>query len=119
MTNGHSFTTEIPSGLDQLLRNLFPGEPNHGNDFIFQRATTGTDVETAHTAVNSQEAATVSDQGTFLSNLLHQIMPVVSQHINGGADGSSSVSSSIMTFLCDFYSGLYYYESDVLYMYVG
>ncbi|GJV27462.1 hypothetical protein Tco_1383910 [Tanacetum coccineum] len=49
---------EIPSGLDQLLRNLFPGEPNHGNDFIFQR-TTGTNVETAHSAVNSQEAATV------------------------------------------------------------
>nr|GEX31034.1 hypothetical protein [Tanacetum cinerariifolium] len=40
---------EIPSGLDQLLRNLFP-------------------------AVNSQEAATISDQDTLLSNLLHQIM---------------------------------------------
>ncbi|GJR53323.1 large proline-rich protein bag6-A isoform X1 [Tanacetum coccineum] len=94
MAHGHSFTTEIPSGLDQLLRNLFPGEPNHGNDFIFHRPTTGTNAETAQTAVNSQEAATVSDQGTFLSNLLHQIMPVVSQHINGGADGSSSVEEN-------------------------
>nr|GFA84182.1 mechanosensitive ion channel protein 2, chloroplastic-like isoform X1 [Tanacetum cinerariifolium] len=26
---------EIPSSLDQLLRNLFPGEPNHCYDFIF------------------------------------------------------------------------------------
>nr|GEU63465.1 3-ketoacyl-CoA thiolase 2, peroxisomal [Tanacetum cinerariifolium] len=69
MTHGHSFTTEIPSRLDQLLRNLFP-------------------------AVNSQEAATVSDQDTLLSNLLHQIMSVVSQHISGGADGSSSVEEN-------------------------
>nr|GEV12943.1 hypothetical protein [Tanacetum cinerariifolium] len=53
---------EIPSGLDQLLRNLFP--------------------------------ATVSDQDTLLSNLLHQIMYVVSQHISGGADGSSSVEEN-------------------------
>nr|GFD42458.1 hypothetical protein [Tanacetum cinerariifolium] len=50
------------------------GEPNHGNNFIFQR-TMSTNVETAHSAVNSQEAATISDQGTFLSNLLDQIMP--------------------------------------------
>lgn len=70
------------SGLDQLLRNLFPGESNHGNNVIFQ--TTGS--ETAQTA-NSQEATTVSDQGRFLSNLLHQIMPVVTQHINAGGDG--------------------------------
>nr|GEV93027.1 ferredoxin-dependent glutamate synthase, chloroplastic [Tanacetum cinerariifolium] len=69
MTHGHSFTREIPSELDQLLRNLFP-------------------------AVNSQEAATVSDQGTLLSNLMYQIMSVVSQHINGGADGSSSVEEN-------------------------
>ncbi|GJZ94234.1 hypothetical protein Tco_0666437, partial [Tanacetum coccineum] len=61
MAHGHSFTTEIPSGLDQLLRNLFPGEPNHGNDFIFHRPTTGTNAETAQTAVNSQEAATVEE----------------------------------------------------------
>nr|GEX89170.1 hypothetical protein [Tanacetum cinerariifolium] len=60
---------EIPSGLNQLLRKLFP-------------------------AVNSQEAATVSDQETLLSNLLHQIMSVVSQHISGGADGASSVEEN-------------------------
>nr|GEU30161.1 sodium transporter HKT1-like [Tanacetum cinerariifolium] len=42
--NKASEAPEIPKiliGLDQLLRNLFPGEPNHGNDFIFQRTTTG------------------------------------------------------------------------------
>nr|GEW16100.1 hypothetical protein [Tanacetum cinerariifolium] len=85
---------KIPIGLDQLLRNLFPGELNHGNEFIFQRTTTGTNVETSHSTVNSQEAATVSDQGTFLSNLLHLIMHVVSQYINGGADGSSSIEEN-------------------------
>ncbi|KAK9068360.1 hypothetical protein SSX86_012472 [Deinandra increscens subsp. villosa] len=81
---------EVPSGLDHLLRNLFPGGQNDDNGFIFQ----GTSVETAHTSVSSQETPGVSsqetpavtDEGTFLANLLHQIMPIVTQHVNGGAD---------------------------------
>ncbi|GJY81315.1 mechanosensitive ion channel protein 2, chloroplastic-like protein isoform X1 [Tanacetum coccineum] len=71
MAHGHSFTTEIPSGLDQLLRNLFPGEPNHGNDFIFQRTTdhawrtrieaplqAGVDLELADRGINGVAIAT-------------------------------------------------------------
>ncbi|KAJ0950118.1 putative Ubiquitin-like domain-containing protein [Helianthus annuus] len=81
--SGQTFSTEVPSGLDQLLRNLFPVPGVE--DFILQ----GTSVETAHTPVNSQETPAVSDEGTFLSNLLHQIMPVVTQHLNGGPDGEN------------------------------
>ncbi|KAI3722354.1 hypothetical protein L2E82_33390 [Cichorium intybus] len=62
-------------GLDQLLRNLFPDEQSH----VFQ----GTSTDSMSGNVESQTTQTaVSDEGTFLSNLLHQIMPVVSQHIN-------------------------------------
>ncbi|XP_071690773.1 ubiquitin-like domain-containing protein CIP73 [Rutidosis leptorrhynchoides] len=85
--NGEGLPTEVSNGLDQLLRGLFPGDPNHGTHFVVQGTGPGS-VETAPTTVNAQETPMVSDEGTFLSNLLHQIMPIVSQHINGGADGS-------------------------------
>nr|XP_043610763.1 ubiquitin-like domain-containing protein CIP73 isoform X2 [Erigeron canadensis] len=80
--------TEVPHGLHQLLRNFFPGESIEATDIIFE-GVSSEPVGTAQTAVNSQETSTVTDQGTFLANLLHQIMPVVSQHINGVNDGSS------------------------------
>lgn len=87
-----SFATEVPNGLGQLLRNLFPVEQNHGNDFIFQG--TGADSVSGNVETNPQEAPRVSDEGTFLANLLHQIMPIVSQHING-ADGSSEQGAAM------------------------
>ncbi|KVH99813.1 Ubiquitin, partial [Cynara cardunculus var. scolymus] len=77
---------EVPNGLGQLLRNLFPTEQNHGNDFIFQGM--GADSVSGNVETNPQEAPRVSDEGTFLANLLHQIMPIVSQHINGADDSS-------------------------------
>ncbi|XP_076900165.1 ubiquitin-like domain-containing protein CIP73 isoform X2 [Bidens hawaiensis] len=82
---------EIPSGLDQLLRNLFPVEQNHANNFIFQ----GTSVESAPAPVNSQETPAVTEEGTFLSNLLHQIMPIVTQHLNDGENGAAQSSSNV------------------------
>ncbi|KAI7747228.1 hypothetical protein M8C21_002020, partial [Ambrosia artemisiifolia] len=72
--SGQTFSTEIPSGLDQLLRNLFP------------------DVDTAPAPNFTQETPAVSDEGAFLSNLLHQIMPIVTQHLNGGADGENGAT---------------------------
>ncbi|XP_023761475.1 ubiquitin-like domain-containing protein CIP73 isoform X1 [Lactuca sativa] len=96
-------TTEVPSGLDQLLRNLFPGEHhNHGvgNSFIFQGQGQGEGganvVESVQTA--QEEAASAStvatDEGTFLSNLLHQIMPIVSQHLNNAMEDTAAQPSS-------------------------
>ncbi|KAJ0691416.1 putative Ubiquitin-like domain-containing protein [Helianthus annuus] len=116
-THGRTFSTEVPSGLGQLLRSLFTSGQNNDNGFIFQ----GTSVETAHTAVDSQETPAdssqetpavgshetpaASDEGTFLANLLHQIMPVVTQHINGGADvedGAAQPPSSVRRLFCSF-----------------
>ncbi|CAH1442286.1 unnamed protein product [Lactuca virosa] len=75
-------TTEVPSGLDQLLRNLFPGE--HHNQGQGQGQGGANVVQSVQTAQEEASASTVvSDEGTFLSNLLHQIMPIVSQHITG------------------------------------
>ncbi|XP_071719563.1 ubiquitin-like domain-containing protein CIP73 [Rutidosis leptorrhynchoides] len=80
----------MPPGLDQILGNLFRGEPNHGGShFVVQGPLGSGSVEPVRTNVNAEETSVVSDEGRFLSNLLNQIMPVVSQHINGGPNGSS------------------------------
>lgn len=46
-------------------------------------------VEAAHAGSSQEAAPRASDEGTFLSNLLHQIMPIVSQ--NATATNNSSV----------------------------
>ncbi|CAI9267782.1 unnamed protein product [Lactuca saligna] len=40
-------------------------------------------VESVQTAQEEAASTVATDEGTFLSNLLHQIMPIVSQHLNG------------------------------------
>ncbi|KAJ0736323.1 putative Ubiquitin-like domain-containing protein [Helianthus annuus] len=107
--NGENRPHLAPNRTAQQQPPEVPGT-THGRTF----STEGTSVETSHTAVNSQETPAVSsqetpavgshetpaasDEGTFLANLLHQIMPVVTQHINGGADvedGAAQPRSSV------------------------
>ncbi|KAF8407193.1 hypothetical protein HHK36_006320 [Tetracentron sinense] len=78
--NRQEYATQTPSRLDQLLRTIFPGEQIHVN---LQDMATDSFTEHAGTtrgAADAQEAAPrASDEGTFLSNLLSQIMPLISQ----------------------------------------
>ncbi|KAF8393100.1 hypothetical protein HHK36_021341 [Tetracentron sinense] len=79
--NGQEYAAQIPSSFDQLLRTMFPGEQIRVN---FQGVTTDSSTEHAGTtrgATDAQEEAPrVSDEGTFLSSLLRQIMPFISQN---------------------------------------
>lgn len=90
--NGQGRSAQIPSGLDQLLRSIFPGVDN-----IYYQ---GTDASSAvgsvgpgqGTTTTTQEAAPgVGDEGIFLSNLLRQIMPIISQNTESrsSSDGGS------------------------------
>jgi len=90
--NGQGRSAQIPSGLDQLLRSIFPGVDN-----IYYQ---GTDASSAvgsvgpgqGTTTTTQEAAPgVGDEGIFLSNLLRQIMPIISQNTESRSspDGGS------------------------------
>lgn len=82
------------SGLDQLLRTIFPVEQIHvGSDVNFQgTGTSSTGITgTTEAAANTEEIEPrVGDEGTFLSNLLHHIMPLISQN---SAMGSSDAAA--------------------------
>ncbi|ESR66962.1 hypothetical protein CICLE_v10007581mg [Citrus x clementina] len=79
---------QIRSGVLQLLRNLFPGGEIHvengglhgtASDSVPEHAATFRDRVVSSTGSSAAEAS-ATDEGIFLSNLLHQIMPFISQH---------------------------------------
>ncbi|XP_058203333.1 ubiquitin-like domain-containing protein CIP73 isoform X2 [Rhododendron vialii] len=83
--NGQGYSTQIPSGLDQLLRSIFPGVGN----ISFQRMDTSSaaghmgpsqGTTTTQEAAPGEAAPRAGDEGIFLSNLLRQIMPIISQN---------------------------------------
>ncbi|BBH08568.1 Ubiquitin-like superfamily protein [Prunus dulcis] len=88
--NNQESERQIPSGILQFIRNLFPGGEIHVEDGSAEGLTTGSVSDQARTSsgvVGAQEAEPrVTDEGLFLSNLLHQIMPFISQ-----ASGESQV----------------------------
>ncbi|KAK9269697.1 hypothetical protein L1049_001475 [Liquidambar formosana] len=93
--NNQESDTEIPSSVVQFLRTLFPGGEIHVDDASIQGAPTGSVTEhegTASGAVDAQEAG-VTDEGIFLSNLLCQIMPLISQ--NGESNDTHSEEANV------------------------
>ncbi|GMP94442.1 hypothetical protein CsSME_00043904 [Camellia sinensis var. sinensis] len=91
---GQGFSTQIHGGLDQLLRSIFPGEHIHVGDVNFHGM--GTSSAAVHTGT-TQSAATTQvaapregNEGLFLSNLLRQIMPIISESTTSGSSIPSS-----------------------------
>ncbi|KAJ6673325.1 LARGE PROLINE-RICH PROTEIN BAG6 [Salix viminalis] len=84
--NNQDSERHIPNNILQLLRTILPGDI-HVEDASSQGTTTSSVPETAGqstaTAVAEPRA---TDEGIFLSNLLREIMPLVSQ--SGGAEPS-------------------------------
>ncbi|XP_050364892.1 ubiquitin-like domain-containing protein CIP73 [Argentina anserina] len=74
---------QVPSGILNLLRALFPGGEIHVEDGSVQGVNSSTVSDQARTssgaAVTSEAEPRVSEEGFFLSNLLHQVMPIISQ----------------------------------------
>eukprot|EP00257_Ricinus_communis_P028041 XP_025015455.1 large proline-rich protein bag6 isoform X1 [Ricinus communis] len=69
--------SERQNSILQLLRNLLPGGEIHVEDAGLQgTATENAGASTAH----AESQSGVTDEGIFLSNLLREIMPVISQH---------------------------------------
>ena len=92
MQNGEGIT-QNHSELDQLLSTIFLGEHIHVDDANFQEMNadpTRGHGETTHNPPGIREATPRVDvDAIFLSNLLCQIMPIISQ---GTAIGSSTES---------------------------
>ncbi|CAK9134515.1 unnamed protein product [Ilex paraguariensis] len=100
ISNGQEFSAQGHSGFDQLLRTIFPGEQIHDGDISFQGMDTSSGsghVGTAQGAANTQEAAPrVGDEGTFFSNMLHHIMPMISQNVTIGSTISTAEGASVV-----------------------
>lgn len=88
-SNGES-DRQIPGSIMQFIRNLFPGGEIHVEDGNSEGTAAGSHPDQARTSggVQSEQEAEPrpSDEGIFFSNLLHQIMPVISQHAGSGSD---------------------------------
>ncbi|KAK1382897.1 Ubiquitin-like superfamily protein [Heracleum sosnowskyi] len=72
---------DIRGSLDQFFRTMLANEQIH--DISFQgmgTAPVNENVETAHASNSQASSSGAVDDGTFLSNLLRQIMPIVSQN---------------------------------------
>ncbi|XP_059658186.1 ubiquitin-like domain-containing protein CIP73 isoform X2 [Cornus florida] len=90
--NVEGFSTQFHSGLDQFLSTIFPGEHMdvgsnnfQGMDAVSARGVGGMTQD----AANTQEAASrLNDEGTFLSNVLRQIMPIISQSSATGSNNA-------------------------------
>uniref|UniRef100_A0A2N9FXD6 Ubiquitin-like domain-containing protein n=1 Tax=Fagus sylvatica TaxID=28930 RepID=A0A2N9FXD6_FAGSY len=74
---------QLPSSVMQFLRTLFPGGEIHVEEASSQETARGSVPEHAGTSngvTNAMEPEPrVSDEGIFLSNMLRQIIPLVSQ----------------------------------------
>ncbi|CAJ2634601.1 unnamed protein product [Trifolium pratense] len=83
--NNQESDRQIPSSVLQFLRTLFPGGEIHVEDSSLQGANVGSTSANAATSRSSPQvpdaAPPVSDEGLFLSNVLREIMPVISQRV--------------------------------------
>ncbi|CAI9775917.1 unnamed protein product [Fraxinus pennsylvanica] len=81
------FSAQIQSGLGELLRTIFPGEHIFGDSVSPPRAGATQDASTTPEA-----AETASREGIFLSNILHQIMPIIQENRAAAPTGGANSS---------------------------
>ncbi|KAL8503673.1 hypothetical protein ACS0TY_022410 [Phlomoides rotata] len=82
----HGMASQIREGLQQLLSSMFPGAQVVNDDGEVPRSgSVPSRTESAQDISSSQQSASaVSDEGVRLSNILRQIMPILSE--NAGAE---------------------------------
>lgn len=88
------FTAEIRGSLDQIFRTMLANDLIH--DISFQGTGTAPvngNGEAAHASNSQASSSGVGDDGTFLSNLLRQILPIVSQ--NTSETNNTSVEEDV------------------------
>lgn len=83
--NNQESERQIPSSVLQFLRALFPGGEIRVEDSSLQGTNVGSSSEHAATSRDAAQVPEaeprVSEEGLFLSNVLREIMPVISQQV--------------------------------------
>ncbi|KAL6221603.1 hypothetical protein ACLB2K_004999 [Fragaria x ananassa] len=81
--NNQESERQVPSGILNILRALFPGDEIRVEDGSVQGMNSSSVSDQARTpsgvAVAPEAEPRVTEEGLFLSNLLHQVMPLISQ----------------------------------------
>lgn len=89
--NNQDSNRQLPNSVTQLLRTLFPGGEIHVEEASSQgtvRDSVPEQAGTSNDVVNASETEPrVSNEGIFLSNLLRQIIPAISQQAQSESDG--------------------------------
>ncbi|XP_062078249.1 ubiquitin-like domain-containing protein CIP73 isoform X2 [Humulus lupulus] len=92
MQNNADSDRQIPSNVMQFIRNLFPGGEIHVEDGSSEGAAAGSYPDQARTSSGTQNEPEPeaeprpSEEGIFFSNLLRQIMPVISRQAGSESD---------------------------------
>jgi len=88
--NSQESDGHLPNSVMQFLRTLFPGGEIHVEEASSEgtgRGSVSEHVGTSGGVVNAPEAEPrASDEGIFLSNLLHQIIPLISEQAGAEPD---------------------------------
>ncbi|MBA0873918.1 hypothetical protein Goshw_009165, partial [Gossypium schwendimanii] len=101
--NNQDSERQIPSSILQFLRAFFPSGEFRVEESSLQGTAAGSVPVQAGTSRSGPAAEpSITDEGLFLSNLLHQIMPYISQHAGSqqstvpttGGNTSSQVENS-------------------------
>ncbi|KAL6512350.1 hypothetical protein OROHE_019977 [Orobanche hederae] len=98
--NGQGFSDHIRGGLEQLLSTIFPGEhalstrgsgsvPSHNTEAAAAAAR-----DTGGSSTQEPASAAVSDEGIILSNILRQIMPIISQSSTPSDEGGANLDET-------------------------
>lgn len=86
---------QIPRRVVQFLSSLFPGGEIHVDDVGIQGLAT--DPAPSGSVQAQDPAPQVSEEGAFLSSLLSQIMPIISQQ-NGTNSEEESMSTQVINY---------------------
>ncbi|XP_039033460.1 ubiquitin-like domain-containing protein CIP73 isoform X1 [Hibiscus syriacus] len=96
--NNQEAERQIPSSILQFLRGIFPGSEIQVEEASLQGTATDTIMEQAGTSSGNVAAEqNATDEGVFLSNLLHQIMPYISQHAGSQQSAVSTEEANTST----------------------
>ncbi|XP_038993785.1 ubiquitin-like domain-containing protein CIP73 [Hibiscus syriacus] len=96
--NNQEAEGQIPSSILQFLRGVFPGSEIQVEEASLQGTATDTVMEQAGTSSgNAAAEQNGTDEGVFLSNLLHQIMPYISQHAGSQQSAVSTEEANTST----------------------
>lgn len=112
--NDQNSDGQIPPGVLQLLRGLFPGSEFQVESVSSQGATVGSVLEQVRTSNTTAEEPepSATEEGIFLSRLLQQIMPLISQ--DGGAEQSVELAGGESSQQKDFPSSSIQVEDSVV-----